>query len=202
MNESRRLSAEDGAITLSSTFAYKHPTPRAMVEALAPNVVASAEHSSLTCGGKSQEQIMEVYVTTLTHGLTPALDASVVQPPSTEVVLVTGTTGALGANFLANLLARPFIGRVFAFNRGEQAELFDRQQRALVNNGHGQSVNLKQEVDIGRVVLLAGDLAKEDWGIDANVFDEVRFPCSSYVFVDRLTCFTDETERYSRHSQW
>ena len=183
VNESRRLSAgaEDGTITLSSTFAYKHPTPRAMVEALAPNVVTSAAHSS-TCGGKSQEQIMEDYVTTLTHGLTPALDASVVQPPSTEVVLVTGTTGALGAHFLADLLARPFIGRVFAFNRGEQAELFDRQRKALVNNGQ-QSVNLKQEVDQGRVVLLAGDLAKEDWGIDAQVFDEVRIPCSLTILL-------------------
>ena len=101
VNESHRLSAstESGTITLSSTFAYKHPTRRAMIDALAPNVT-STRHSSVT-SGKSQEQVMEDYVTTLTHGLTPSLDAGVVQPPSTEVVLVTGTTGALGAHFLA-----------------------------------------------------------------------------------------------------
>jgi len=70
---------------------------------------------------------------------------------------------------------------VFAFNRGEKEELFDRQQQALVNNG--QSVDLKREVDQGRVVLLAGDLAKEGWGIDANMFDEVCFRCSLTILL-------------------
>ena len=184
INESRRLSAES-SITLSPTFAYRYPTPRAMIEALAPNVTKKSSVGDST-SRKSQEQIMEDYVTTLTRGLGSDVKASTaMQTPGTETVLVTGTTGALGAHFLADLLSRPSVQRVFAFNRGIQTELFDRQQQALVNNG--QNIDLKQEVDRGRVVLVAGDLAKEDWGIDAKIFNEVRTPFScGHAIVNHL----------------
>jgi len=184
MNESHRLSAES-SITLSPTFAYRYPTPRTMIEALAPNVTKKSSVGG-SMNGKPQEQIMEDYVTTLTRGLSSDVEApTTMRTPAAETVLVTGTTGALGAHFLADLLSRPSVQRIFAFNRGIQTELLDRQQHALVNNG--QNVDLRQEVDRGRVVLIAGDLAKEDWGIDAKIFNEVRTPFScGHAIVNHL----------------
>jgi nucleoside-diphosphate-sugar epimerase len=114
---------------------------------------------------------MEDTATRLTAGLAPARNHKV-DIPTSEMILITGTTGSLGSNLLALMLAQQDVHRVYAFNRGEQAKLFERQQQALSSRGHIH-VNLKKEIKIGRLVLLTGDLTKINWDLEEAEFEQV-----------------------------
>jgi hypothetical protein len=62
--------------------------------------------------------------------ITPAPGAR--YPTSNLVILVTGTTGALGSDFLAKLLQSPKVARVYALNRtSSDASIQDRQLNAF-----------------------------------------------------------------------
>lgn len=119
---------------------------------------------------------MEDVVARMTHGITPGpRDTPIPAHSQKEVVLVTGTTGDLGSRLLTELIASPRVERIYAFNRGDMAALIERQEKAI--RVHGKDVDLGREMSGGRVVLLSGDLTKEDgWGIERSVFNQVCSP--------------------------
>lgn len=89
-----------------------------------------------------------------------------------EVVVMTGTTGWLGALMLAELLRDRAVKRVFALNRkvATGAELtFERQVRALEEKG----IDAKLAAS-NKLVLLDTDLTVEGFGLDEEVLDEVK----------------------------
>ncbi|KAH8116797.1 hypothetical protein DFH11DRAFT_1687657 [Phellopilus nigrolimitatus] len=95
------------------------------------------------------------------------LDAHV-SPPKKDVVLVTGTTGGLGANILASLLQSPGVGRVYALNR-KGRNLLERQKAALEERG--LDIGL---LELTKFVLLEGSLDDETLGLDVDIFTQVR----------------------------
>lgn len=96
--------------------------------------------------------------------------------PSGFVFLVTGTTGGLGTNLLAQLLGSPDVEKVYALNRPGSSEttLLRRHKEAFVDRGVDPSL-----LDSDKFVLIEGDTTREDLGIDKDVYAEVR-PCPSF----------------------
>ena len=87
--------------------------------------------------------------------------------PGHDSVLVTGTTGGLGANILRHLLEDPSVEIVYAFNRPSsnidaQRETFDR---------YGLDVALLRSP---KMKFVCGDLTQPFFGLDESLFKEVR----------------------------
>lgn len=91
-----------------------------------------------------------------------------------DVVLITGTTGAVGASVLAQLVDCSAVSRVYALNRkaSNGKSLHDRQREVLQDKGLDPNV-----CDSVKVVLLEGDLTAESFGLDLSTFEEVTIMC-------------------------
>jgi hypothetical protein len=88
-----------------------------------------------------------------------------------EVVLITGTTGAIGTSMLAQLADLSSVTRVYAFNRASpdgSPTLRERQAASLMARGYDADI-LDQET----IVLVEGDQSKHDLGISAKLYEEV-----------------------------
>ncbi|KAF9553318.1 hypothetical protein CPC08DRAFT_754299 [Agrocybe pediades] len=93
---------------------------------------------------------------------------------SEEVVLLTGTTGALGYYVLAELVQNPNVLRVYAVNRvsvnDTSGGLPERQKRALIRRGLDADVILES----GKAVLLEADISLPNLGLQVDVYDKVK----------------------------
>lgn len=108
------------------------------------------------------QALIDLYTTKFpTH--TPSQPAS-----SSDVILLTGSTGALGANILAKLVASPTVSRVFALNRKGRS-LKGRQVASLRERGITLS-----EANWSKVTLIEGDASLPGFGIDVELFNAVR----------------------------
>ena len=93
-------------------------------------------------------------------------------PGSPEVVLVTGTTGTLGSNLLAQLLQNDEVKTVYAFNRhatnGNTSQT--RHKDAFIRQGLSLPL-----LASSKLVSLEGDLTKENFGLSDANFQTVCF---------------------------
>ena len=93
---------------------------------------------------------------------------------SGDVVLITGTTGSIGASTLAELLESPKVEKVYALNRShKKGPLSLRQKLAFTSQGLNGDLVLSK-----KLVMLEGDLGRPCLGLEDSTQQEVR---------DRLT---------------
>ena len=85
------------------------------------------------------------------------------------VVILTGSTGSLGANILAKLLERPEVIRVYAMSRPSSG-LSAKERHVKAFEREGLDVSL---LDNNKVQCLVGDAATSDFGIDPTLYQEV-----------------------------
>lgn len=85
-----------------------------------------------------------------------------------DVVLVTGTTGAIGSNTLAELYKSPDFTRVFVLARKSTVPISVRQKKALEDRGLDSSI-----IDSSKITLLEGDPALPDFGLESSVLLEL-----------------------------
>ncbi|KAF7349949.1 Acetyl-CoA synthetase-like protein [Mycena venus] len=87
------------------------------------------------------------------------------------VVLVTGTTGALGCYLLARLLQDPRIDRVYAFNRATRkaVDLHTRQKLTLIDRGLDPGILGSEKLS-----LLEGDLTEPNLGVSEETYEELH----------------------------
>jgi hypothetical protein len=114
------------AAGVSNGFVYAHPSVQSMAAALAALVSQGSADGSAEPDAalKSVQAMIEKYSLDL-----PKLNAKASeQGPSGHVVLLTGTTGGLGAHLLAALLGDKRVTKVFAYNRPSKASTLSRQQ--------------------------------------------------------------------------
>lgn len=87
------------------------------------------------------------------------------------VFLVTGTTGGLGANLLAQLLAMPDVLRVFALNRPAPSSSSSLERHVAKFSDRGLDTAL---LGSDALVLLEGDTSRDDLGLPKEWYDELR----------------------------
>jgi len=89
-------------------------------------------------------------------------------PGNGEVLLVTGTTGALGTTILAQLVANESISKVYALNRkGSGKTLKERQTESLVDRGYDAGV-----ASSSKIVLVEGDPSAAGLGLSEELYNE------------------------------
>ncbi|KAF8890513.1 hypothetical protein CPB84DRAFT_1849102 [Gymnopilus junonius] len=90
-----------------------------------------------------------------------------------DIVLVTGTTGALGTYLLAELVENPAVSKIYALNRPSGSGPLtarERQEKALLGRGLKASVILGSD----KVVLVETDLSIPGFGISTDLFREMK----------------------------
>ncbi|TIA90798.1 hypothetical protein E3P99_01418 [Wallemia hederae] len=86
-------------------------------------------------------------------------------------VLVTGTTGGLGAQLLYTLIKDPAVEHVFALNRANARKgLRERQLESLIEKGMPADDILASP----KLSLLEANLAKSDLGLDGDVYSDIN----------------------------
>lgn len=88
--------------------------------------------------------------------------------PQQDTVLLTGSTGGLGASILARLVQSPDVARVYALNRTNDTALTERQKSVFQGRGYDPAL-----IDSPKVVLLEADLAEPRLSLSEQVFQEV-----------------------------
>lgn len=104
----------------------------------------------------------------------------------TETVFITGTTGRLGSHLLSQLLRDPKVKHVYAVNRGTQGPIGLAQKQREAFSMWGLDPEL---LDSNRVSFHAADLAKPDFALGKDVFEEVCSKSATASFrSDVLPC--------------
>lgn len=164
-----RTTAKVETRTVSSTFVYKYPT----ISSLVTYVVSLANGTSATqtdaAAVDEMNAMAEKYSTFFPQHTPSPLD---VVNSVGDIVLVTGTTGALGSYILSMLAASSSVSRVYAFNRKARdgTKLKQRQIQAVTSRGIDTEF-----LNGGKVVLVEGDLSEVGLGIRDQLLQEVWF---------------------------
>ena len=89
----------------------------------------------------------------------------------TDIVMITGTTGALGSAVLAELIACEQVSRVYALERGspDGMELRRRQEDSLKRRNLHPGILASP-----KVVSVEADFTVSGLGVDVGVYREVR----------------------------
>ncbi|KAL1659994.1 male sterility protein-domain-containing protein [Schizophyllum commune] len=91
-------------------------------------------------------------------------------PNSSATVLLTGSTGHLGADILELLLKDERVGRIFTLDRQGKGDAPRARQRARwADKGLDE-----QLLESPKLVVLCGDLSSPELGLDKEMYDEMR----------------------------
>ncbi|SJL11225.1 uncharacterized protein ARMOST_14628 [Armillaria ostoyae] len=139
-------SAEFDIRQTTDNFVYTYPSIAQLAKFLAS--VAQGKHVAV--GSGSPVDAMQAMVDKYSKNfvVTPEKKSDKV---TKRVVLITGTTGALGTHILASLVLDENVQHIYAVNRPGDASVDERQQRAFARHG----------IDVGmeKVTMLEADLS-------------------------------------------
>ena len=162
-----RETRPDAAKLVSPSFVYERPTIEHMATFLS-KIVADPHFTQgvdLTTRGKELQALVDKYTEGFPSRLTH--DGSAYPVFRGDVYMLTGTTGSLGSNMLAQLLEAPGVTRVYAFNRPSKAATLPARQLSAFK---GMSVDL---LSCEKLVYVEGDLSAPDFALDHRFYREV-----------------------------
>ncbi|KAJ6588257.1 acetyl-CoA synthetase-like protein [Mycena capillaripes] len=168
-----RISKQVDMKTVPSNFVYTYPTLRLLANLftqLASGSGSTPEDMSL------RADAMQKMVRKYSEGFPE--HRAVGDQPGGEIVLLTGTTGALGSCILAYLLGLPEITKVYALNRpGSHSDnLFNRQRASFTANGLDV-----QLVDSPKLKLLETTLNVANFGLSTEDFGALNATVTTIV---------------------
>ncbi|KAJ7189839.1 hypothetical protein GGX14DRAFT_580331 [Mycena pura] len=159
--------------TVPNSFVYAYPT----VRLLADLVTRLASGSGSRPEDVSRHaDALQAMVQKYTKGF-PEHRGTTTEP-EVEVVLLTGTTGALGSHILAHLLNLPKISKVYALNRpGPQSDnIKNRQCTSFSSNGLDV-----QLLESPKLKLLEADLNKAQFGMSSADYNILKDTVTTIV---------------------
>lgn len=155
---------------VSTPFVYEYPSIERMATFLC-RAVTNPE-AALGAGprerGQELQGLVEKY--TETFPARPAVDVSGPSLLAGDTYLLTGTTGCLGSNMLAQLLASPAVIRVYALNRPSRSSTLEARQRSAFEK-RGLDTSL---LSSKKLVYLEGDLNAPNLALNDRLYGEVR----------------------------
>lgn len=166
-------SSDIDASSIPANFVYGSPSIAQLATAVNEVINPSATSAADKLAAKLAE--IEALVTKYTTDFpvhTPTAAA-----PTSEVIVLTGSTGGLGTTLLAQLVERPSVSKIYAINRKSSGKsLKERQVAALVDRGYPAEV-----VDSEKVVLLEGDTSAPGLGLSVEQYNEIRDSATSII---------------------
>lgn len=91
--------------------------------------------------------------------------------PAGDILMITGTTGGLGASLLAEAAASNEVSTVYAVNRKAEngVSLGERQRSSLIDQGLDPDI-----LGSRKVIMVEADLNEPSFGIHPVAFEKVR----------------------------
>ncbi|KAI2467247.1 L-aminoadipate-semialdehyde dehydrogenase [Annulohypoxylon bovei var. microspora] len=96
--------------------------------------------------------------------------------PNGEVILLTGTTGSLGAHILSQVVSLPGVEKVYCLVRAKTPE--DAHSRVVWSL---ESRDLFSEAVMEKVVCLPGDFSQGSLGLDPSTLDTLRSSLTTVI---------------------
>lgn len=163
-NETKRA-----AKLISQVAVYDNPSIKRLSKFLA-HVVADPENFWFT---NCKIEAIETMIAKYSNSLPAPLTSRSKQAPRDDgaVVLLTGSTGNLGAQLLSSLLENPGVRMVYALNRPASGtrSIPQRQKERLKDKGLDTLI-----LESDRLVFLEGETREERLGLVDAVYDDVR----------------------------
>jgi thioester reductase-like protein len=161
------IQIDDGTVTLRDI--YTHPTV-AQLTLYAYSLVlgngaqdGKPDASAVLGEEEDDADLCDALVEKYTHDLPSAVPNKPPPADDGQVIIITGTTGSLGAYFLHFSLASPSVSKVICFNR-----VADGPARQFeVSSSRGLST------DFSRVEFLQADLSKPDLGLGVAIYERL-----------------------------
>ncbi|KAF9062745.1 hypothetical protein BDP27DRAFT_1427576 [Rhodocollybia butyracea] len=163
-----RKSGHSSTSTLiTQNIVYSHPTIAQLTEAIS-NIVINPNESKNPV--KTPEETMEEMIAKYSTGLDaplpiPGIVGTRLQQ---QYVLLTGSTGNLGAQILQSLLRNKSVARVYTLNRpSSQTSMLDRHRARFQDKA--------LDVDLlssPKLVFLTGETSHDDLGLAADILNE------------------------------
>ena len=160
----------EAAKLVSASFVYEHPSIERMATFLC-RAVADPQ-SAFGSGPRERGQELQALVEKYTEAFParPAVNVSDRSLPAGDTYLLTGTTGGLGSNMLAQLLASPAISRVYALNRPSQSATSEARQRSAFEKRGLDTSLLSSE----KLIYVEGDMNAPTFALDDRSYGEVH----------------------------
>ena len=154
-------------------YSLSHPTPPSfdLSFSLVMFNFIKAPHFTQGIDPVMRGRELQALVDRFTESFPPrlTLNGSAFMAPRENVYLLTGTTGCLGSNMLAQLLEATATMRVYAFNRpSKTTTLRARQLSSFKQRGLNRDL-LSSE----KLVYVEGDLSAPGFALDRKLYGEV-----------------------------
>lgn len=152
---------------INQALVYSHPT----IEQLAQRIADLIRNPNEESRQKSHEQAMEEMVDKYSRGLDTPISQpdSILHESKKEYVLLTGSTGNLGAQMLASLLSKDNVDRVYTLNRpSSKSSMKDRHRERFEDKALDVSL-----LESPKLVFLEGETVHEDLGLSQERLNEV-----------------------------
>lgn len=144
--------------TVAPRVIYANPTPELLANQLLLTVNGGPDHSDNTQDVERLASIIAQYTSNL-----PAPNSQQTDPlDDGQTILITGTTGSLGAYILDQLVSNPRVSKIIAFNRGEDG---GRSRQPAFNDARGLTN------DFSKVQFLGVDLSLPTFGLSQADYD-------------------------------
>ncbi|KAF8889051.1 hypothetical protein BD779DRAFT_1469959 [Infundibulicybe gibba] len=183
--------AENTRAKVSTTFVYEHPT----IKSLTSYTFSLARYGTNLCSSMMDIPSIRSFLAPYTIGFAHHKPGTIVDvespkkgllrqfisslsgfsksPPMTsrpfDIILVTGTTGALGSAVLAKLVADKSVVKVYALNRPSKSgrDILRRHEDALRMRGYDPRI-----ASSPKVVFVEGDLTRTGLGVGHVILEE------------------------------
>lgn len=154
---------------INPNFIYDHPRITALAEFISDSV--DIQKSDMRSSRLENIQAMlDRYASSFSRAVVPPPSLESVLPSPGDVILITGTTGGLGAATLAKLAYSESVYKIFAINRSAKdgSNLMKRQEKALESRGYDPTI-----ASLSKVALIEANLTELGFGLEASIEKEI-----------------------------
>ncbi|KAJ7641940.1 male sterility protein-domain-containing protein, partial [Roridomyces roridus] len=191
----RNSNFKEAVAKIPQNIAYSHPSIQDLTTAIVQLVRGGDSAASESDSIDDHKAAVEAMITKYSQGFDVPLLPSATTPRSSDaVVLLTGTTGALGSHLLAMLLESASVQRVYAFNRRGRTPISERQHDAFVDRGLNTEL-----LSSGKLIYLEGDTAKVDLSLPADVLTELRDTINVIIHNAWMLDFNKKLSSFESH---
>lgn len=162
----RTLKKALGALDLAPSTVYTNASPTALTRAILTMRSEQLESKSSLKQNRlsKREELLQEYTRKIDELPVPLTSSATSGTPSSIIVL-TGSTGALGSYILHNILADSTVKHIYCLNRAAESHCLQRKR-----NLHRQ---LPTDLSTDRLTFYTCDLSSSHLGIPADAYQEL-----------------------------
>jgi thioester reductase-like protein len=162
---------QQAAQLVTQTTIYTHPTIQKLADFLV-GIIADPEHFVSTAGRSDAiEAMIRKYSTGLSEPIALEKNGNLNSPVDGAVVLLTGSTGNLGAQLLESLLRDSRVKTVYTLDRpstGSKSTV-ERQAQRFVDKGFDPRL-----LSSSRLISLEGEASHKNLGLETAIYEQLR----------------------------